>query len=101
MKVLFDFEIDESIPREASNFVYEKVREFFKSKFQPLDKKIERYLEKGEVALVVISMHGSTLKTIPYNIPSHLIDELNGCVTPEEFNTFQDKLIETNESNLK
>lgn len=96
MQVLFDFEMVGSKPPLEDAPLYSLIREFFITKFQPLDEEIQRYLPQNDVPTVVISMHDDTLSTIPYNIPSNFFDRLNHCVSPADFDAFQDSVIALN-----
>lgn len=100
MKVLFDFEIFDDIPIEATDYVYEITREFFIQKFEAVGKEIDEYLAEEKVAIIIICLHGDSLKTIPFNVPEHLIGKLNAAVTQEEFDDFQDRIIAMEKSSL-
>ena len=96
VKVLFDFEVVGNHPPVEDAPLYSLIREFFVRKFEPLDQEIQQYLPQNDVPTVVISMHDDILSTIPYNIPSQLFDRLNQCVSPAEFDAFQDTMIAMN-----
>jgi hypothetical protein len=96
MKVLFDFELDESLPHRKNDFLYEKIRNFFASRYTPLEKEIESYLNEDEVFFVLLCMDENTLKAVPYNVPPSLSDAFRQCVTHEDFNAFQDELMQRN-----
>jgi len=93
MEILFDFEIYPHLEREVTDMAYDLIRDFYTQKTALVAKEIDNYIKPSEYAVFIISIHEDTLTTIPFNIPPHLIEKLNACITEEEFDAFQDRII--------
>lgn len=96
MEVLFDFEIFNTPKQfiDSDNVFYAVTRQFFIDKYKAIADELDGCQKNDEVALVVIHIFSNKFKTVFYNIPEHLADNVNACVTQKDFDELQDKLIE-------
>lgn len=87
MKILFDFEIDDALERPAgkTNLFFTEVKSFVNARFRLLEDEINSLLDKGDIAIVILSLEGDAFIFYFHNITKRLSDKLLGSINTADF----------------
>ncbi|MEZ5034704.1 MAG: hypothetical protein R2796_06925 [Chitinophagaceae bacterium] len=107
MEIFFDWELDEKVeqPIEDRKWIYDEIREFLKSRYRPLEERIDIAVSVAGLpvsAIVFVWHDNGDIELKPINIPSEYEQKVKECLSYEDMDFIMEKIgrrIDDTESN--
>lgn len=85
MEIFFDWELDENAEQPIQKWVYEDIRAFLKTRYKPLEEKIDEIQPANQPPFVVFVWHNNgDVELKDFNIPKELREKLKDCITESD-----------------